>query len=123
MFSYHIDAAARLARIVLSGPITGQTFTEALIALARDPQWQPGFRRLWDCREVTSSVITLEEVEQYLAQSALPISYAGRAAMVASREAEQSIARLAGARIKQYPVRVFASYHAAMQWLLEPDAA
>ncbi len=121
-----IDESARLGTLKLSGRIAIDDLTQALTELYTHPRWQPDYLSLWDARGITELIISPNDVEAFLIQSAPLRSRIGpgRTAIVAPRDLDNITARLFMHRTAhpQRERKVFIRMEPALEWLLEASA-
>lgn len=120
-FDCRIEPERRLGWIVLTGTVDGEGFLEAMEALYRHPDWQPGFSALWDARRLGQLLLEPADMHRILAamQALASQMGQGRAAFVVPREIDYTIARLfiyrgaTGERER----RTFGDVDEALRWL------
>ncbi len=126
-FDCHVHPDLERGVLMLNGVIDGAVFVQAMDALYRHADWQPGFSALWDARGIRELLIGPEDVARVMeAMTRLePLMGEGRGAFVVPREIDYVIARLLihrGASSKRER-RTFSRIEAALAWLDEMDAA
>jgi hypothetical protein len=123
-YSCTISPQQRRGIVRLTGTIQGTTFMEAMEALYRSPEWQPGFDALWDARGVTELLLDERDVKAIVALM-LDLTARmgpGRAAFVIARELDWMIARLLiyRTRVPSRERRTFETMEEALAWLDAP---
>lgn len=117
----HIDPAKARGTITLTGAVTAADIDAALCALTADAAWQPGFDTLWDGRHIRTLVVEWEGA-QHVMQRLSQLQERrgpGRAAVVAHRPVDTSVAQLfrATSSTPQREIRLFRSMKQAVAWL------
>jgi hypothetical protein len=125
-YRYHIDPAKERGTLALHGAVTAEHIDAALCALTADEAWQPGFDTLWDCRRIKKLVVEWEGARQVMQRLAelKERRGPGRAAVVAHRAVDESVAQLfrATSSTPQREIRLFRSMKQAIAWLESPES-
>ncbi len=116
-FSYDIDPARELARVTLSGSVTGYHVCDAHRAVASDSAWRPGYCRLWDYRGVTVLDFLPEHVRALVEALQEPRCRALASASIVHRPAHEMLAENLALIWKTWPVHAFPDEEAALAWL------
>ena len=95
-YVYIVDGERRLGAVRFEGQVTGGEVAEVSCLLFRHADWQAGFCELWDARDITELVVTLEEVRRVAAieKDHLAEIGMGRVAIVVARELDYYLGRL-----------------------------
>ncbi|NBC00246.1 MAG: hypothetical protein GVY15_05225 [Bacteroidetes bacterium] len=125
-YRYRIDPTKERGVLTLHGAVTAAHIDAALCALTADATWQPGFDTLWDCRRIKKLVVEWDGARQVMQRlDALTERRGpGRAAVVAHRAVDESVAQLfrATSSTPQREIRLFRSMKQALAWLESPDS-
>jgi hypothetical protein len=120
--SYSLNPGNRFGVISFWGAVDGKQVVAQTRKFFASDRWKPGFRVLWDARDITSLDITPDDVRQMkaLIDEFRPRIGPGRSAVVTTSEDVATIAHLLAAlapRDPQRPVEVFDDLTDALRWL------
>lgn len=123
-YQYDIDPAHAIGTVKLTGRITTAVFLQSMEEMFGDDRWQPGFRTLYDLRNISELLIDITDLDKIAASVARlePVMGAGKAAFVVARALDDSIARLLIFRTQKTTHRerrVFYDLEEARQWLAQ----
>ena len=109
-----------------TGDISVKEITNALAARLQDPDYRPGMRVLWDCRNGNISALSTAEIERLIAFNSQHANARGGgvSAIVVSRDVDYGICRmfLAYADSLPWPSSVFRDFEDAILWLSCPES-
>ncbi len=121
--SHRIDREHRIVFTEASGVVTDSDLIECQKQLRDDPEFEPDFRQLADCRAIDEVGVTREGVEE--ASSRSPFSQGSLRAIVVSSDAAFGMARMFEnlRHEARDEIRVFREAEKARRWLgLEPTS-
>lgn len=125
MYSCHVYPDQSLSVIRLEGTVTGGDLASAIHVLLQHPDFDPGMARIWDGRQIQQLIVEPDDVgrvRQAIAATLNDLRHS-RAAVVAKRDTDLTIAELFRAYIRGRPVQVFTDYDAALRWVRGGEAA
>jgi hypothetical protein len=122
---YRIDTEIGLAVVRFSPAVRGSDVISMLNAVLGDPEWKPGFSRLWDGRDVKHLDVQPHEIEEHSAflDSMRTIAGKGKSAIVAFRDIDHLTAQLYRERVRRLlgvDIRVFTEMPEAADFLSVP---
>jgi hypothetical protein len=122
-YSVRLEPAARLARIHVTGTLTGEEIASACRETFTHPQWERGFSTLWDARDMRALLLLLEDVAAFAeeVEDVLHLRGPGRTAFVTWDPAVRINAMLLGLKSNVgdggRESRVFGHIEEAEAWL------
>jgi hypothetical protein len=108
---YFIDRKARLVTTVFSGIFTDSDIWHLIDLLRKDPEYDPDFDELIDCRAVVENRVSAATL------SAVRSSPKPRRAVVASSDKNYGIGRMFQALQTNQQIEVFRTLEEARKWL------
>jgi hypothetical protein len=124
-FHHQVNPEHRLGVIWIYGLVMGHDIVGAHDALFLDKNWQPGFRVLWDAREIKELHLDPLDVEQFsmVVEKLKPRIGDARVAVVTKRETDHFVAAMLttkSSRILEDEQKVFFTLKTAADWLGVP---
>jgi hypothetical protein len=119
-YQWRVNKSARLGFGRLDGVVSGADVLSASDAFFGDPEWQPGYRLLWDNRAIKKLAITPGDAARILKRAVTVPSYLGegKAAAVISEDLRmigEHLISMSG--LDPDRVRLFGSMERALEWL------
>jgi hypothetical protein len=113
---YHIDRQLKIVFSTLEGIVTGEEALNHEEHLCHDPDFEPNFSQLFDCRHVTQVEVTGDFVHFIAMKS--PFSSKARRAIVADKDFVYGLARMYQIlKGDTQEIRVFREMEEARRWL------
>ena len=121
MISMRIDRSAGLVSYTCSGDITVEDFETAFEQRLEEPNFRPGMKVLWDCRNASISTLSNEKIQRIIEHNAKfqAARGDGMSAIVVSRDLDYGICRVYQPYTDGLPwdTMVFRDLAGALDWL------
>jgi hypothetical protein len=113
--TYHIDPILRVVFTILEGIVTSDEALDHEERLRKDPAFEPSFRQLADCRQITEVRATGSTIRFVAVMS--PFSRETRRAIVVEQDFIYGLARMYQTLKDGAQIRVFRDVGEAWLWL------
>ena len=117
--TYQIDPERALVIFRFWGALDLALIAKISEEALADPQWRASYDRVWDGRDITGLVMSLNDVKGLVFNIEQSMEHEPRVAMVGRRETDLVIGRLIKAFMRRRPIEVFKDYDEALRWLSE----
>ena len=116
------DREKEILSVAVPSPLTLDYFEEAMKVITRSDQFPPDIRTIWDVRKLDFSSIDLRFVGRLISiRKKYPERGSSRNAVIVADDLGFGVARMyAALGFLSAHVRVFRSYKAGEDWLLQP---
>ena len=126
MIRISIDGAAGLVTHMGSGAVSIGEIEAAFEARLENPDFRPGMKVLWDCREASISTLSADGIHRLIGfnDRYKDARGDGMSAIVVSGDLDYGIGRMFQAYAHDLPweTMVFRDFNSAIQWLSDPDS-
>jgi hypothetical protein len=112
---YQIDRSRRIVFSTLNGTVTGDEALDHEQHLGNDPDFEPIYNQLCDCRHITQVTATGQVIRFVASKS--PFSPKARRAIVADKDLVYGLARMYQLMKQDAQIMVFRDMEAARRWL------